>query len=151
MSVRARRDGCGPARLEIYRQRLSGPLLDRIDMHINVGRVEAQQLLVDEDGTGSEAVRRRVEGAREFGRRRHELLGVTCNAEIPLSKLVRLCALDEMTASVLTKAANRYDLSARTVHRLLRLARTVADLVESEIITCDHVHESLAYRQAVAL
>ncbi len=140
---------CGAAKLEAYRQRLSGPLLDRIDMHINVGRVEAQQLLIDVESTGSEAVRTRVACAREFGRARHALLGVTCNAEIPLGNLIRLCALDERTAATLYKAANKYDLSARTVHRLLRLARTIADLEAREVITNDDVLESLMYRQMI--
>jgi len=63
-----------------------------------------------------------------------------------LGKLVKLCELDEATAPILTKAANRYDLSARTVHRVLRLARTIADLDGAERITKEHVHESLTYR-----
>jgi magnesium chelatase family protein len=137
---------CGHRTLELYRLRLSGPLLDRIDMHVDVGRVETKQLLSEADAAASTAVRRRVEDARTFGRHRHELLGVTCNAEIPLGKLVKLCALDEATAPILTKAANRYGLSARTVHRVLRLARTIADLEGQESIRTEHVHESLTYR-----
>jgi magnesium chelatase family protein len=137
---------CPPRTYEIYRQRLSGPLLDRIDMHVNVGRVETKQLLSPTDATASGAVRARVEGARAFGRRRHEMLGITCNAEIPLGKLIKLCALDEATAPILTKAANKYHLSARTVHRVLRLARTIADLDGKEAIAKEHVLESLTYR-----
>jgi len=137
---------CPPRTYEIYRQRLSGPLLDRIDMHVPVGRVETKKLLGEDDATRSSAVRQRVESARAFGRSRHELLHVTCNAEIPLGKLITLCALDEATAPILTKAANKYDLSARTVHRVLRLARTIADLDEKEAIAKDHVLEALTYR-----
>jgi magnesium chelatase family protein len=137
---------CPQRTYEIYRHRLSGPLLDRIDMHVPVGRVETKQLLSETDAAASTAVRERVEGARAFGRHRHELLGVTCNAEIPLGKLIKLCALDEATAPILTKAANRYGLSARTVHRVLRLARTIADLEGHEAIRTEHVHESLTYR-----
>ncbi len=137
---------CPPRTLEIYRQRLSGPLLDRIDMHVPVGRVETKRLLSETDGTRSAVVRERVERARTFGRGRHDTLGVTCNAEIPLGKLIELCALDEATAPILTRAANRYGLSARTVHRVLRLARTIADLDGAESISKAHLHESLTYR-----
>jgi len=137
---------CNPRTYELYRHRLSGPLLDRIDMHVNVGRVETRQLLSATDAAASRAVRERVERARAFGRARHNDLSVTCNAEIPLGKLIKLCALDEATAPILTKAANRYSLSARTVHRVLRLARTIADLDGKEAIGKEHVHESLTYR-----
>ncbi len=86
--------------------------------------------------------------ARSFARERHEQLNVTCNSEIPLDRLVRLCALDGTTESLLARAANKYGLSARTVHRVLRIARTVADLDGSDVITKDHVLESLTYRMA---
>jgi magnesium chelatase family protein len=137
---------CTPSALSTYRHRLSGPLLDRIDMHVAVGRVETKHLLMGSDASRSDVVRERVERARGFARDRHERHGVTCNAEIPLGKLVKLCALDEATAPILYKAANRFDLSARTVHRMMRLARTIADLDGRDAITKEHVLESLTYR-----
>lgn len=138
---------CPPRTLEIYRQRLSGPLLDRIDIHIIVGRVDASELLTErDDGSGSAATRVRVEHARAAGAERRRPFGATCNAELPSRSLLRTCALDEGSGAVLTRAANRYRLSARSVHRVLRLARTIADLEQRDLVSRDDVLEALTYR-----
>jgi magnesium chelatase family protein len=137
---------CPPRTYEIYRQRLSGPLLDRIDMHIGVGRVETSQLLEDADGAVTPSVRGRVESAREFADMRFRKLDVSCNAEIPQRALLRTCKLDPETGSALTRSANRFRLSARSVHRVLRLSRTIADLDGRERIERDDVLEAVTYR-----
>ncbi len=137
---------CPPRTYEIYRQRLSGPLLDRIDMHISVGRVETSQLLEDADGAVTPLVRARVEAAREFGDMRFRKHSVSCNAEIPQRVLLKVCAIDREASSVLTRTANRFCLSARSVHRVLRLSRTIADLDARAEITRDDVLEAVTYR-----
>jgi magnesium chelatase family protein len=137
---------CPPRTYEIYRQRLSGPLLDRIDMYVSVGRVEASQLLDANDGAASSGVRARVEAARGFAFARFARWSVSSNAEIPSGRLLRACVLDEGAGVVLTRAANRFRLSARSVHRVLRVARTIADLDAREVVATDDVHEALTYR-----
>ena len=138
---------CPPRTLEIYRQRVSGPLLDRIDLHVTVGRVETSRLLLAADGGATSAgVRRRVEAARAAGEERHGRWGAKCNAEIPSADLLRACALDEASAAVLTRAANRFRLSARSVHRTLRVARTIADLAGRERVCREDVLEAVTYR-----
>lgn len=137
---------CPPRTLEIYRQRLSGPLMDRIDMHVHVGRVEAKQLLSENDGECSADVRTRVEEGRDRASMRCGSLGVTCNAEIPSGQLLRICSLDERTGEVLSRIAKRHSLSARSVHRIVRVARTIADLEASARVAREHVLEAGTYR-----
>ena len=140
--------GCTPTQFAIYRQRLSGPLLDRIDMHVSVGRVETSQLLEDADGArrhrlSGRASRRRV----TFADMRFRTLDVSCNAEIPQRALLeglRARSTDVVRRS--TRMANRFRLSARSVHRVLRLSRTIADLDGRERITQDDVLEAVTYR-----
>lgn len=139
---------CAPRTLEIYRQRVSGPLLDRIDIHVSVGRVDATELLTEAAGERSTDVRARVEAARAAGAERRRHFGATCNAEIPARSLLRVCALDEGAGVVLTRAANRYRLSARSVHRVLRVARTIADLEGRERVGREEVLEAATYRLA---
>ncbi len=139
---------CPPRTLEIYRQRVSGPLLDRIDIHVSVGRVDASELLTEVDGSHSAEVRLRVEAGRAAGADRRRPWNATCNAEIPARWLLRVCALDEGSGVVLTRAANRYRLSARSVHRVLRVARTIADLDGREHVGRDDVLEAITYRLA---
>jgi magnesium chelatase family protein len=137
---------CPPRTLQIYTQRLSGPLMDRIDMHVHVGRVEASHLLAGGDGETSADVRARVERGRAHGASRCSGYGATCNAEIPSGQLLSACVLDEGSGAVLGRLAKRHRLSARSVHRVLRVARTIADLEGSEHVSRDHVLEATTYR-----
>jgi magnesium chelatase family protein len=137
---------CPPRTLEIYRQRLSGPLMDRIDMHVHVGRVEASNLLRSSEAEDSPDVRARVELARERASTRCSRLRVMCNAEIPSGRLLPSCELDNGSADVLMRLAHRHALSARSVHRVLRVARTIADLDGCDLVTRDHVLEAVTYR-----
>jgi magnesium chelatase family protein len=138
--------GCPPRTLQIYRQRLSGPLLDRIDMHVHVGRIEANQLLTATDGESSADVRFRVEEARDRAAMRCETFGATCNAELPSGRLLQATGLDESSGSVLSRLAKRHGLSGRSVHRVVRVARTIADLESSVRIAREHVLEAATYR-----
>jgi magnesium chelatase family protein len=137
---------CPPRTLEIYRQRLSGPLMDRIDMHVHVGRVEAKQLLTADDGECSADVRARVEKGRDRAAMRCASLGVTANGEIPSGHLLKVCGLDGRTGEILSRLAKRHALSARSVHRIVRVARTIADLECSPRVEREHVLEAATYR-----
>ena len=142
------RCACTPHAMEVYRRRVSGPLLDRIDMHVQVGRVETTQLLSDREALASAVVRARVEAARAFAKDRHEAYGVNSNAEIASGRLIRACALGEGVDGVLARAADKHRMSARAVHRVLRVARTIADLAGRDHLGRDDVFEALTYRFA---
>ncbi len=137
---------CDGRMLDMYRQRLSGPLLDRIDINISVGRVETSTLLEDKQDGQTPAARHHVEQAREFAATRFAKWSVTCNAELPAGRLLRACMLDAAATKDLTRAANRLRLSARGVHRVLRLARTIADLDARDCVAKDDVLEAVTYR-----
>lgn len=137
---------CTPRARESYRQRLSGPLLDRLDMHVDVGRIEADELLGSAGGECSSAVRERVEQARARAAERCRHMGIVSNAELPPGGLVRACALGTHASETLARSADAYRLSARSIHRILRVARTIADLNASASVSADHVREAVCYR-----
>jgi len=133
-----------------YQKRLSGPILDRIDLHLTVHRVEMSQLTDWTPGESSATVRQRVIRARERQTRRfaeHPI--VTSNAEMRAAELRAYCALDAASASLLRNAIERFGLSARAYHRVLRVARTIADLADSEQIEQVHVAEAVQYQPRV--
>jgi len=132
-----------------YQRRISGPLLDRIDIFVDVPRVDYEKLADDAVGEPSEAVRGRVEAAR--GRQQGRFAGTRfiCNAEMTPLEVRQHCqmALDEAAKSLLRLAMNQLALSARSFHRVLKLARTIADLAGAETIATPHLAEALQYRQ----
>jgi magnesium chelatase family protein len=134
---------CTPEQLHRYSQRVSGPLLDRMDLHIGVSRIPPGQLLsAIGRSEPSVAVRARVQAARE-----RQLARQGCaNAHIPHRQIVDLCSLDKIQNGYIDKAISRMNLSARAVHRSLRVARTIADLNGEEKVSTDHFNEALAYR-----
>jgi magnesium chelatase family protein len=130
-----------------YQKRLSGPILDRIDMHVTVQRVEMSQLTDWTPGESSATVRQRVIRARQRQRRRFaEHPSVTTNAEMHTPELREFCPLDPESAALLRTAVDRFGLSARAYHRILRVARTIADLADSEQIEQVHVAEAVQYQ-----
>jgi magnesium chelatase family protein len=130
-----------------YQKRISGPLLDRIDIHIEVPRVEYEKLSDQRLGESSESVRQRVEAARERQRKRFEGVdGVTCNAGMRPADVRMHCVLDDAGSSLMRAAINQLQLSERAYHRILKLARTIADLAGSEAIQPPHLAEALQYR-----
>jgi magnesium chelatase family protein len=133
-----------------YQKRISGPLLDRIDIHVEVPRVEYEKLSESRPGESSATVRARVEIARQRQRERLSNTGssnpIMCNADMRPAEVRKFCVLDETGRNLMQTAMNQLQLSARAYHRVLKLARTIADLAGSENIQTSHLAEALQYR-----
>jgi magnesium chelatase family protein len=136
-----------PREIQNYLGRISGPLLDRIDLHIEVPAVKFREISSDHSGETSAQIRGRVVEAR---RRQHARFAdkpkITCNARMGSRELKAWCAVDEATLDLLKFAMNDSNLSARAYDRVLKVARTIADLAGSERLTSDHVSEAIQYR-----
>lgn len=137
---------CSPATVTRYQKRISGPLLDRIDIHIEVPRVAYEKLIDQRLGESSETVRARVETARERQHTRFAGTDLACNADMRPQDVRKYCKLDEAGMALLKAAMSQLQLSARAFHRVLKLARTVADLAGAENIHPVHVAEAIQYR-----
>ena len=129
-----------------YRTRISGPLLDRIDLHIPVPAVKYRELVADGDCDDSTAIRARILTAREWQQQRLSSFGVSCNAQMTPRALRRFSKLDAECARLLERAMKHVGLSARAYDRILRVSRTIADLEASESIASAHVAEAIQYR-----
>ncbi|MCX6034945.1 MAG: ATP-binding protein, partial [Chloroflexi bacterium] len=133
-----------------YQKRISGPLLDRIDIHVEVPRVEYEKLSDARFGESSATVRARVEVARQRQRERFSNNNlsnpVSCNADMRPAEVRKFCILDGTGQALMQTAMNQLQLSARAYHRVLKLARTIADLAGSEEIVPAHLAEALQYR-----
>lgn len=137
---------CSIGDIQRYRSRISGPLLDRIDMHVEVPRLTRVQLMTRERGEPSRSVRDRVIDARRKQQERFAGGGIYCNAEMSHSEIEKLCALSPEGEGFLGLAVERLGLSARSYHRALKLARTIADLADSGRIEVEHLAEAVQYR-----
>lgn len=138
---------CSPAEVERYRRRISGPLLDRIDLHVEAPAVEFKHLSDNTPAESSAVIRERVLRARAIQARR--LAGVRSapvNARMTHSRIKKHCALDKQCLELLERAMNELNFSARAYDRILKVARTIADLADSETITGDHILEAIGYR-----
>jgi magnesium chelatase family protein len=142
---------CAYAAVTKYQKRVSGPLLDRFDIHIDVPRVDYDKLTSDRMGETSAVIRARVEAARQIQRERFDSTDesnsrIACNADMRVAEVRKFCKLDEASESLVSAAMSQMNLSARGYHRVLKLARTIADLAGSENIQTPHVAEALQYR-----
>ncbi len=137
---------CSAQSIQRYQKKISGPLLDRIDIHLDVPRVEYDQLTERRDGESSVSVRQRVESARAIQAARFAGEPGVTNADMGPRQLARFAELDETSERLLRTAVRQLGLSARGYHRVLKLARTIADLDGAADITPVHVAESLQYR-----
>ena len=138
---------CTPSAIARYRQRISGPLLDRIDLQVEARPVEYDALAAAAGGETSAAIRARVAAVRELQRQRYAGLGFACNAHLPSGQLRRFCPLSPPAEQMLRAAFARMGYSARAYDRILRVARTVADMNGAEAIGPGELMEALQYRQ----
>ena len=130
-----------------YMNKISGPLLDRIDLHVDVQPVEFEQISAQTPGEASEAIRRRVIAARDIQARRFQgIKGVYCNAQMTPALLHRYAEPDEAGLKRLRDAMERMNMSARAYDRILKVARTIADLEASDRVMQHHIMEAIAYR-----
>ena len=132
--------------MQRYMNKLSGPLLDRIDIHIEVQKVEFDQLAERRKGEKSEDIRKRVLIAREAQRERYKDLKISYNAQIGPKEIEKFCELDTASFNLIKMAMEKLNLSARAYDRILKVSRTIADLEESENILSHHVSEAIQYR-----
>ena len=144
---------CAHAMVTKYQKRISGPLLDRIDIHIEVPRVDYEKLSGDRVGESSEAIRMRVQTARDIQNKRFSSNGsdIVCNADMRVGEIRQFCRLQDEGQSLMRAAMTQMNLSARAYHRILKLARTISDLAGSEEIQAVHLAEALQYRPKLML
>ena len=140
---------CSSTMVTRYQKRISGPLMDRIDIHMQVPRVEYQKLRDMQPGESSAVVRERVEAARERQRVRFEGIGIASNADMRPAQIRKYCGLDDPCQALMKTAMRQLQLTARAYHRVLKLARTIADLAVADEITQVHLAEALQYRPKV--
>jgi len=137
-----------------YQKRISGPFLDRIDIHIEVPRVNYEKLSGDRVGESSAAIRAREQAARNIQRKRFaniESSNIVANADMRVGEIRQICKLQDEGQSPMRAAMTQLNLSARAYHRILKLARTIADLAGSEEIRSAHLAEALQYRPKIML
>ncbi|NNC88469.1 MAG: ATP-binding protein [Akkermansiaceae bacterium] len=138
---------CSPRQIENYRQRISGPLLDRIDLHVEVPLVDYKDLSSAASGEQSEPVRRRVVAARTRQLKRFvKHPGLTTNATMPARQVRKHCELDKESSALLEQAMAQLNFSARAHDRILKVARTLADLEQQDRIGAAHILEAIQYR-----
>ena len=137
---------CTPREIHRYRTRLSGPLLDRIDIHIEVPAVKYRELAGRQEGESSAAIADRVERSREIQRERFSGTKVHSNAQMPPRFIRKFCELDAAGNRMLELVTDRLGLSARSYTRILKVARTIADLDGAESIREQHLAEAIQYR-----
>ncbi len=138
---------CPPGMVQKYLNKISGPLLDRIDLHVEVTPVNFDELASKEKGESSESIRERVIKSREVQEQRFEKNdGIHSNAQMSTKQLQKFCHLDEKSQQMLKMAMEKLDLSARAYDRILKVARTIADLETAENISTEHIAEAIQYR-----
>ncbi len=142
----SRKCSCAPQSVSKYLSRISGPMLDRLDLHIEVMPVEFEQLSSSEKSESSAAIRERVNRARKIQLERMEITRAPCNARLSPSAMEKVCSLTEPARKLLQRAFERMGMSARAYDRILKVSRTIADLDNSDVIDSGHVAQAIQYR-----
>jgi magnesium chelatase family protein len=137
---------CTPAQIQRYRARVSGPLLDRIDLHVEAPAVSVGDLRAEQAGELSSIMRARVQAARERQHARFAHAKVSANARMPHAMIRQHCALDSALGDLLQQAMEQLHLSARAYDRILKVSRTIADLAGADRIAAPHLLEAIQYR-----
>jgi len=137
---------CAPSQIQRYRARISGPLLDRIDLHVEAPALSITELRDTRPGESSAAIRARVETARSVQRARFHATSVQANARMTQTQIKQHCHLDSTLGDLLQQAMEQLHLSARAYDRILKVARTIADLAGAERIEPAHLLEAIQYR-----
>ena len=141
-----RRCTCSSSTVTRYQQRISGPFLDRVDIFVEVPHIDYEKLSGDGESESSAVVRQRVSASRERQQERFRDTGLNCNAEMTAAAVRQYCGIEDEAQQLLRSATQKLYLSARAFHRVLKLARTIADLEATEIIKTAHLAEALQYR-----
>ncbi len=141
-----RRCTCTPSQIDSYRSRISGPLLDRIDIQVEVGSVDYQELSTTEIGESTSDIKKRVNEARQIQLERYKDLSIRTNSELSASQIEEFCKIDERAHNILQNAFDRLGLSPRAYSRILKVARTIADLDKEKDISAAHIAEAIQYR-----
>ena len=137
---------CTPQQIQRYRSRISGPLLDRIDIHVEVPAVPYKDLIGKSKAEPSEIIRERVSAARNIQSKRFSKTKIHCNAQMGSRHIKTHCDIDAPSGNLLETAVDRLGLSARAYNRVLKIARTIADIEASPDIQVHHVSEAIQYR-----
>ena len=137
---------CSHKQVSQYLSKISGPMLDRFDLHIEVAPVEFEHISSHDKAESSESIRKRVQAARELQNKRFEGTGISCNARITAGKLQEFCPMDDGAVVIMKNAFDKMGLSARAYDKILKVARTVADMDGSEVIKRNHVAQAVQYR-----
>jgi magnesium chelatase family protein len=137
---------CPPSLVARYQRRISGPFIDRVDIFIEVPHIDYEKLTDDRAGEKSEKVQERVTAARLRQHKRFEETGLNANSEMTPKEIREYCQVEESGQSLMKAAMKQLYLSARAFHRILKLARTIADLENDDIIRSHHLAEAIQYR-----
>ncbi len=137
---------CKPEQIKKYMNRISGPLLDRMDIHIEVNKVKYSQLEQESKNETSEEIRKRVNRARQIQLERYQKYHIFSNSELTPKLIEKFCQLDTESKQILETAFHKLNLSARGYNKILKVARTIADLEECEKIQQKHIAEAIQYR-----
>ena len=137
---------CLPGAVIRYQRKLSGPLLDRIDLHVEVPTVDIEKLTTTTQVETSKFIRQRVQKARNIQNKRYRNFPITCNAELSTKFIKLFCELDSGCQTLLKSAVIRLNMSARSYYRTIKIARTIADLAGSREIKANHIAEAITYR-----